>query len=318
MLYDEIGAMPVVDTAFASLNVAAIAVGDDARCVLTTAGAVKCTGNAASGALGTSEAVKNGIDFTTAYDVDGLSSGVTEVSCGDAFCCARTAAGAAKCWGYNASGQIGNATKVDATTPVTVNGLGSNVASVVVGQDHACALTSSGGVVCWGANARGQLGNGGTTASLVPVAVTGLASGVASISAGYFTTCAVTTSGAVKCWGVDTPADAASMDSWGSLTPATIPSLDSGVASASAGGFLFGSCAVSTGGIVKCWGYDSTELDPISEMTSGAMVAAGWDFACGLTTTGGVRCWGDDSKGQLGNGATSTSDEPAQTVVGFP
>jgi len=68
------------------------------------------------------------------------------------------------------------------------------------GNVHSCALWTSGGAYCWGANGSGQLGDGTTTDAGTPVPVVG---GVQfrALFAGAGHTCAVTTSGAAYCWG---------------------------------------------------------------------------------------------------------------------
>jgi alpha-tubulin suppressor-like RCC1 family protein len=83
--------------------------------------------------------------------VTGLSSGVAQVRGGQYHTCAVTTDGGVKCWGWNFAGQVGDGTLVDAWTPVDVSGLTSGVTQVATGGDHTCALTTSGGVKCWGA-----------------------------------------------------------------------------------------------------------------------------------------------------------------------
>src|SRR6185436_16973027 len=100
--------------------------------------------------------------------------------------CALTAAGGAKCWGYNGHGEIGDGTGTSTRlTPVGVKNLASGVAAIAAGSLHTCAVTTGGGAKCWGLNFPfGEIGDGTTTVRRAPVDVVGLASGVAAIAAG--------------------------------------------------------------------------------------------------------------------------------------
>src|SRR2546429_526599 len=76
----------------------------------------------------------------------------TRIAAGQATTCAVTSVGGAKCWGYNSNDQVGidYHRENDAPTPVDAAGLTSGVRATSVGSEHACALTSAGGVKCWG------------------------------------------------------------------------------------------------------------------------------------------------------------------------
>jgi alpha-tubulin suppressor-like RCC1 family protein len=241
---------------------------------------------------------------------------ITSVSVGDGSACGLTSAGGVVCWGSNSNGQLGNGSTNSSVVPVQVTGLTSGVISVSVGPSpSACAVTAAGGVVCWGANASGELGNGAMTDSHVPVPVTGLTSGVASVTVGTFDACALTTSGAVWCWGDNTQGQLGNGSMTSSAVPVPVTALGNGVLSVSIGE-AFG-CAVTAVGGISCWGTNGNgELGngtqtssavpvPVSGINSGATsVSVGLYTACAVVA-GSAVCWGENSDGVLGSGSAA-------------
>jgi alpha-tubulin suppressor-like RCC1 family protein len=103
-----------------------------------------------------------------------------DVASGSSHSCVLLSSGGVKCWElYHNGCQVGdNTTTSPRRTPVFVVGLGGGVVSVVSGDSHSCAILSTGGLKCWGANSYGQIGDGTTTRRCIPVSVVGLGSGV--------------------------------------------------------------------------------------------------------------------------------------------
>jgi alpha-tubulin suppressor-like RCC1 family protein len=88
--------------------------------------------------------------------------------------CGITTSGAAYCWGYSGDDQLGDpaSTVLRQLTPVPVSG-DLTFATLSIGFNHVCGVTTSSAAYCWGKNEHGQLGNGTTQASATPVAVSG-------------------------------------------------------------------------------------------------------------------------------------------------
>jgi len=221
-------------------------------CVLTTTGGVKCWGYNSLGNVGDGTTTNR----ANPVDVVGLTSGVAAISgsYSSGAKCALTKAGGVKCWGANFDGQIGDGTTTRRLTPVDVDGLASGVKAISVGPSHACAITTLGGVKCWGNNTFGELGDGTTTNRMTPVDVSGLTIGVAAIATGSSYTCAVTTAGAVKCWGNNAYGQLGDGTRITRLFPVDVIGLSSGIADISS--VQSHTCALTTGAGVKCWGYN--------------------------------------------------------------
>jgi len=313
---------PVAVSGLAS-GVAAIAGGGYHTCALTSAGAVKCWGANRHGQLGDGTITNRHSPVV----VSGLASGVSAISAGERYTCALTSAGGVKCWGANFFGQLGDGTTTDRHTPVAVSGLASGVAAIAAGYAYTCALTSAGGVKCWGINNYGQLGDGTTNDRLIPVDVSGLASDVEAIAAGDIHTCAFTSAGGVKCWGANDRGELGDGTTTERLIPVDVPGLATGVAAIAAGGLH--TCALTSAAEVKCWGDndqgqlgDGTTTErhtpvAVSGLMSGAAaIAAGHIHTCALTSADGVKCWGDNVAGELGDGTIIQRHIPVP-VVGF-
>jgi alpha-tubulin suppressor-like RCC1 family protein len=282
-----------------------VAAGASHACAITTGGGVKCWGANFRGQLGDGTTA----DRLTAVDVRGLGSGVSAIATGFGYSCGVTTAGGVKCWGSNFRGQLGDGTTEDRLTAVGVSGLSGGVIAIAAGSSHTCALTTGGGVKCWGNNGFGQLGNGSYTHSSTPVDVRELETGVIAIAAGQWHTCALTTGGGVKCWGMNWEGQLGDGTRTGSRTAVDVSGLSSGVSAIAAGESH--TCALTTGTGVKCWGISGiviqalTPVD-VSGLESGISgISAGHAHTCALTIGGGVKCWGGNYRGQLGDGTTA-------------
>ncbi len=311
---------PVAETGLDS-GVVAIAANDH-NCAVTVSGGVLCWGSNEYGQLGDGTITNRDAPVS----VIGLSSGVAAVAAGGIHTCALTTAGGVLCWGDNRHGQLGDGTTNDHSTPVAMTGLSSGVAAIAAGGSHTCALTAAGGVLCWGSNSAGQLGDGNEeTVSSVPVAVIGLSNGVAAVTAGDRYTCALTDAGGVLCWGYNDEGQLGDGTDGPKSTPTPVTGLSSGVfAIAADGGHT---CALTNAGGVLCWGSngagalgDGTTTDhltpvAVTGLSSGmAAIAAGSSHTCALTDAGGVLCWGYNGYGRLGDGTTTSRNTPVAVV----
>jgi len=300
-----------------------IAAGQFHTCALTSAGGVKCWGLNQFGQLGDGTTT----DSPTPVFVKGLKSGVIAITAGFGHTCALTDTGGAKCWGQNQFGQLGDGTIANRSLPRNVHGLGSGVTAIAGGGQHTCALTSDGGVKCWGNNFHGQLGDGTRTTRSLPKKVRRLTSGVAAIAGGEIHTCALTDAGGVKCWGNNFNGQLGDGTKVLRELPGNVRGLTSGVVAIAAGGLH--TCALTGDGDAKCWGYnfygqvgDGTTTDRllrvnvrrltggVAAITTGAG-GTGRGHTCALTDAGGAKCWGWNMWGQLGDGTTTDHHTPA-------
>ena len=332
-----------------------VVTGSTHACALTSGGNVKCWGYGGDGRLGndcnTSCTNQNlPVDVKSADGSSTNLSGIVQVSVGVGHTCALTSMGSVKCWGNGSDGSLGNKdfaykdAPVDVVTSSTDSNPLTGIVQISTNGSVNCALTSSGGVKCWGRGGAGNLGNdcNDSCASInYPVDVvaeegsSSLLSGIAQISNGGYSTCAVTSTGGVKCWGIGNAGNLGNgansgMDAPVSVTTAGTTSLIN-IVRVSLG--YDHSCALTSMGSVKCWGYGgsgqlgnnatSNQTRPVDVLTSTsgnpalasiAQLGLGNIHSCAVTIAGEVKCWGGGTVGQLGNNATSNSSTPVDVV----
>jgi alpha-tubulin suppressor-like RCC1 family protein len=286
-------------------------------------------GSNSNGQLGNNGVVDSSLP--TQVNRTGVLAGkvVTALATGANHSLALCSDGTLAAWGYNGYGQLGNGSTTDSLIPVTVSTAGTlsgkTVVAIAAGQFHSLALCSDGTLAAWGYNFYGQLGNGLTSQSLTPVAVskTGVLSGknLTAVATGAYHSFALCSDGTLAAWGYNGNGELGNGGTGYSVLPVTVDS--SGVLANKMINAVFAGSfhnfALCSDGTLAGWGYNgygqlgnnSTEGSsvPVLVDTSGILsgktiltAAAGYYHGAALCSDGTLATWGYNGNGELGNG----------------
>ena len=220
--------------------------------------------------------------------------------------------------------------------PLTHNGVTYNyIANYYGGNGRSLVLQwPCTGLIAWGADNFGQLGNNSTTVTSMPVAVpvavttSGALAGKTALAMSTSSDggLALTSDGKVFTWGANSSGQLGNNTTQSSSVPVKVDTsgaLAGKTVVAIAKGWGF-SLALTSDGQVFAWGNNSngqlgnnsttSSSVPVAVNTSGALagktvvvISAGGDFSLALTSDGQVFAWGNNSNGQLGNNNSTTS-----------
>ena len=305
----------------------AVDAGDDVTCGYTNLGRGYCWGNGSLGRLASaadSSCFGDGAGKQPCTLAPKRFSGpaleFTAISVDATSGCGVTKDKMLYCWGDDTFGQIGNGATGGGTTPSLATVAQVRFDSVSVGATHACALSTTREVYCWGRDVEGQLGDGRRVNSTTPIPIASTLA-FSSVSAGRNHTCGIST-GTVYCWGDNSAGQLGNgLVFESSDVPVQVTTTGS-VAAISAGANH--TCALTTTGNALCWGQNfdgqagaalAGEVAAAPQGVGGgpfARISAGASHTCALTAAGTPFCWGGDPES---GGAGSAS--PAQMAAGF-
>lgn len=251
---------------------------------------------------------------------------VTRVAAGDGFACALRDDGTVRCWGGNASGELGLGCIGNGVAwPVPVPGI-TDARDVGIGMSGTtCVVHEDGGVSCWGRSASGQLGPGVSAITHpTPWRVQGVTNAIA-IAVGFQLVCALTTDGTVVCWGENGAGGCGLGHTLAAVCePGEVVGLDEVV---SMDGTFAASCAVRADGTTWCWGAQLgdtlgvamgstgtpvwvSSLEPAAEAVHSTYANCARLRPPSMGGSGDVRCWGSNYEGTIGLPTMDASHSP--------
>ncbi len=324
-------------------GITAVAAGSKHSLALLGDGKVMAWGGNEDGQLGNGTTTNSDVPVAVKEAGGKELTGVTAIAAGGWSSYALLSNGTVMAWGDNGEGQLGDAASSNSDEAVPVKESSaknakalSGVRAIAAGGEHTLALLSDGKVTAWGGNEYGQLGDGKTTKSEVPVTVSNLppaGATVTAISAGMEHSLALLSNGTAMAWGsnlngqlgigykeVKREEEIELVEVEKSAVPVAVKEL-TGATAVSAGGQ--DSLALLSDGTVMAWGSNlegqlgdgasggvAETPQAVQELSDVSAVSVGGHHSLALLRNGTVMAWGFNSSGQLGDGANTKAELP--------
>jgi alpha-tubulin suppressor-like RCC1 family protein len=343
-----------------------ITAGSAHSCFMLDNGSVKCWGENSYGQLGLGYTINRGDNSSEMGDnlnsVDlGNERTATAIAAGKHHTCAILDNASVKCWGSNASGQLGLGDAdnrgdgsasggMGDSLPAVELGSGRTAKAIAAGNQHTCAILDNSSVKCWGANASGQLGLGNTSnrgdnsnemGDYLPTVDLGPGRTAKVIATGGSHTCAVLDNASVKCWGENSNSQLGlgdhvnrgdEPDEMGNLLPSVELYSDTATSITTGTGYtcvLLNDNSTDPLSNVKCWGRGNqgqlgnkkkeprttpavnainlgTGITGVTTARKATAITAGNFHTCAILDNSSIKCWGFNASGQLGQGNIDT------------
>ena len=254
--------------------------------------------------------------------------GVKSMGMGLKHTCAILEDDTLTCWGLDSYGALGNGNSdtSDKYTPQTITTPSDRkVVKVEPGATHTCILLDDGGVMCWGRDNVGQLGNGDTSDTIhAPSSNVELPEGRAAtdLSVGDHHSCALLDNGSITCWGLNNYGQLGENTTTNRLIP-VYAHLPTGSPAVSVSVGQHSSCAILENNSVYCWGHNhfgrlgigvTGGIYQIPMFVEGATnvvdLSLDYDHTCALSENGSISCWGRGKYGPLGIGQSGDKNTP--------
>jgi alpha-tubulin suppressor-like RCC1 family protein len=290
-------------------------------------------GSNTGGALGNNGTTDSPVPVDVALTSAIQEKIITSITGGSFHSIALASDGSIAAWGAGSFGQLGNSSTSNRTTPVAVTAspaLRVKTVVAIAASNHNLALCADGSLLSWGYNFDGQLGNGTTTNSNIPVNVlnTGALAGksVIAIAVGDSHSLALCSDGSLAAWGNNSAGQLGNNSTSRSSTPVPVNTsgvlADKTITAIAAGGSR--NLVLCSDGTLATWGNGlnnrlgnggtTNSLVPVIVDTSGALtgksvtaITAASGHCMVLCTDGTLAAWGINSDGQLGNGTNTAT-----------